>query len=96
MTVPQTAWPSTPSGLSVNQAQETVLVADGKLVGRVPIGFAERLLASGKVHPIGKRRLRYLRLHWHRDNRIVRGLGRARRRTEEARGHCCTQRDQRL
>jgi hypothetical protein len=64
MTGPPAARPPTQTAPSVNRAPQTVLVrmADGILVGRVPIGFAEALLASGKAQPIGKRTLRYIRL----------------------------------
>jgi hypothetical protein len=64
MTGPPAAWPPTQSAPSVNRAPQMVLVrmADGKLVGRVSIRFAETLLVSGKAQPIGQKRLRYLRL----------------------------------
>jgi hypothetical protein len=64
MTGPPAAWPPTQSAPSVNRAPQTVLVrmADGKLVGRVSIRFAETLVASDKAQPIGQTRLRYLRL----------------------------------
>lgn len=64
MTGPPAAWPRTQSATSVSRSAQTVLVrmADGALATRVSIGFAETLLDSGKAQPIGKRRLRYLRL----------------------------------
>jgi hypothetical protein len=64
MNGPPAAWPSTQPAPSANRAPQTVQVrmADGQLVGRVSIEFAETLRASGKAQPIGKRRLRYLRL----------------------------------
>jgi hypothetical protein len=64
MNWPPAAGPSIQSATSVNRSPQTVLVrmADGALAGRVSSEFAETLLASGKAQPIGKRRLRYLRL----------------------------------
>jgi hypothetical protein len=64
MTGPPTARLATRSAPSVNRASQTVMVRmhDGDLAGRVSADFAMTLLASGAAQPIGKMRLRYLRL----------------------------------
>jgi hypothetical protein len=61
---PPTLRASIQSAPSVNRAQSTVMVrlADGELAGRVSQEFAERLLFSGAAAPVGKVRLRYVRL----------------------------------
>jgi hypothetical protein len=64
MTGPPPVRPSTESAPSVNRAPETVLVRlhNGDLAGRVSIEFAQMLLASDVALPVGRDRLRYLRL----------------------------------
>jgi hypothetical protein len=64
MTGPPEAMLPTESAPSVNRAPETVLVRlhNGDLVGRVSVEFAEMLLASDAAVPVGRDRLRYLRL----------------------------------
>ena len=61
---PPAARPAIQSAPSDNRAQSTVMVrlADGELAGRVSQDFAERLLVSGRAQPVGKVRLRYVRL----------------------------------
>lgn len=64
MTGPPTARRSSEPAPTANRAQPAVLVRmhDGELAGRVSIGFAGSLLASGAAKAVGKNRLRYLRL----------------------------------
>ena len=52
------------SAPSVNRAQQTVMVRlhNGDTVGRVSVVFADILLTSGAAQPVGKTRLRYVRL----------------------------------
>ena len=64
MTGPPAARPFPESAPSVNRAQQTVMVRlhNGDLAGRVSIRFAEMLLAEGTALPVGRQRVRYLRL----------------------------------
>ena len=64
MSGPPAVRPSTRPAPSVNRALQPVLVRlhNGDLAGRVSIEFAERLCASGAALPVGRERLRYLRL----------------------------------
>lgn len=56
--------PATESAPSANRAPQTVLVRlhNGDLAARVSIEFAQMLLDSGAAIPVGRERLRYLRL----------------------------------
>ena len=64
MTGPPVARPLTKTAPSDNRAQQTVIVRmhDGELAGRISVVFAEWLLESGVAQPVGKTRLRYIRL----------------------------------